>query len=463
MFYLFIQFYSFIYLIFYLLIIYLFSYLFTYLFVYISVYLYIYLLIYLFIYSSIYLFVNLSIYLLTFIYIFIYPYIYFSIYVFIYLFIYLFIMEGSHVGPAFIDIGREQEEIDKLIDTLLDFKPVKRKNSQVNSSSPGPRSSPLPVAKSIRGRGRPPKTRQSGVSHSPSSVSVADDSASLPAVDLLIECVQKLSNQNKVLLNKVSELESLVRDLSQRKQESVIAENLSTSTRPQDSQVAVSSSILSSVVERVERIEDNFSSRLLICRGPSVSELISSLTESGIADLEKVKGQLCMKICGADITKISVQSIGVSIFGKNRASLKIECNNISVKRHLLEQVKIKKPRGIYVVEYLAPDKRKIYNSLFNLKKRYPAVIKFIYIRGGVIFGKIGEGTLKFESMLDIQAINLQRSPAAVPAAAAAIAAVLPPFRGPAAAAPPPPRVLGTVAASGLAGPRAPAVAAFCLC
>ena len=202
----------------------------------------------------------------------------------------------------------------------------------------------------------------------------------------------------------------------------------------------------------------------MICRGPSVSELISSLTESGITDLEKVKGQLCMKICGADITKISVQSIGVSIFGKNRASLKIECNNISVKRHLLEQVKIKKPRGIYVVEYLAPDKRKIYNSLFNLKKRYPAVIKFIYIRGGVIFGKIGEGTLKFESMLDIQAINLQRSPTAVPAAAAAAAAVLPPFRGPAAAAaaaPPPPRVLGTVAASGLAGPRAPAVAAFC--
>ena len=335
-------------------------------------------------------------------------------------------MEGSHVGPAFIDIGREQEEIDKLIDTLLDFKPVKRKNSQVNSSSPGPRSSPLPVAKSIRGRGRPPKTRQSGPSHSPSSASVADDGASLPAVDLLIECVQKLSNHNKVLLNKVSELESLVRDLSQRKQESVIAESLSTSTRPQDTQVAVSSSILSSVVERVERIEDNLSSRLLICRGPSVSELISSLTESGITDLEKVKGQLCMKICGADITKISVQSIGVSIFGKNRASLKIECNNISVKRHLLEQVKIKKPRGIYVVEYLSPDKRKIYNSLFNLKKRYPAVIKFIYIRGGVIFGKIGEGTLKFESMLDIQAINLQRSPAAVPAAAAVLP---PPLRG----------------------------------
>ena len=317
------------------------------------------------------------------------------------------------------------------------------------------------MVKSIRGRGRPPKTRQSGASHSPSSVAVADDSASLPAVDLLIECVQKLSNHNKVLLNKVSELESLVRELSQRKQESVIAESLSTSTRPQDSRVAVSSSILSSVVERVERIEDNLSSRLLICRGRSVSELISSLTESGITDLEKVKGQLCMKICGADITKISVQSIGVSIFGKNRASLKIECNNISVKRHLLEQVKIKKPRGIYVVEYLSPDKRKIYNSLFNLKKRYPAVIKFIYIRGGVIFGKIGEGTLKFESMLDIQAINLQRSAAAVPAAAAAASAAVlpPPLRGPAAAAPPPPHVLGTVAASGLAGPRAAAVAA----
>ena len=253
---------------------------------------------------------------------------------------------------------------------------MKKKNSQVNSSSPGPRSSPLPVAKSIRGRGRPPKTRQSGVSHSPSSVSVADDSTSLPAVDLLIECVQKLSNHYKVLLNKVIELDSFVSKQSQRTQNSAIVENHSTSTCPQASQVAVSPSLFSSVVERVEKIVDNLNSRLLICRGPSVSELISLQTESGITDLEKVKGQLLyMKLCGADITKISVQSIGVSIFGKKPASLKIECNNISVKRHLLDQVKIKKPRGIYDVEYLSPDKRKIYNHLFNLKKRYSSVVK----------------------------------------------------------------------------------------
>ena len=54
------------------------------------------------------------------------------------------------------------------------------------------------------------------------------------------------------------------------------------------------------------------------------------------------------------------------------------------------------------MEFLSADKRKIHNTLISLKKENPSVIKAIYIRGGVVYGKIGEETLKFECFNDVE-------------------------------------------------------------
>ena len=118
-----------------------------------------------------------------------------------------------------------------------------------------------------------------------------------------------------------------------------------------------------------------------------------------------MKAELCADICGREITKISVGSFGISLLGKNRDMLKVDCN-ISIKKHLLNQAREKKPKGIYLVEFLSPYKRKIHNKLVTLRKENPSRLKAVYIRGGVIYGKVGQDTLKFESLVDVDNIDL---------------------------------------------------------
>lgn len=307
-------------------------------------------------------------------------------------------MADTQAGSAMIDIEKEQEEIDKLIETLLEYNPEKRRNSALHLNSPDNRSSPSNLRTSNRGRGRPPKIK-STVS---APTSVDDSPASFGA---LVECIKKLGNHNKILLNKVKELDLMVsnlrHDVGEIKESDI---KTSVSVCAGDSH-QVASSCLSAVVDRVDKLEDNINSRLLLCRGPAVESIITSCTVGGVLDLERVKAELCTRICGSEITRISVGAVGVNIFGRNRNILKLECITLSVKRHLLQQVKRWKPRGVYVVEYLSKDKLLTHRSLINLKKKYPTVIKAVYIRSSVIYGKIGEGVLKFESTRDVEAIN----------------------------------------------------------
>ena len=111
--------------------------------------------------------------------------------------------------------------------------------------------------------------------------------------------------------------------------------------------------LLNTVVERVEKIENNINSHLLLCRGPSVASKIASSTVNGTPDLAKLKAELCMEICGQSVTGISVVSLGLSLFGKNRNVLKIECSNVNVRNFILKQARSRKPKGIYVVEFLS--------------------------------------------------------------------------------------------------------------
>ena len=79
----------------------------------------------------------------------------------------------------------------------------------------------------------------------------------------------------------------------------------------------------------------------------------------GVINLEKIKAELCVEICGSEISKISIGSVGVRLFGKERKTLKRQCNNSNVKKHLLDQVRSRKPRGIYLIEYLSTSRLKI--------------------------------------------------------------------------------------------------------
>ena len=137
----------------------------------------------------------------------------------------------------------------------------------------------------------------------------------------------------------------------------------------------------------MEKIENNINSHLLLCRGPAVATKIADSTRNGVIDLEKIKAEICADVCGETVSKISVSALGISIYGKSRKLLKIECASISVRSHLLEQARRRKPTGIYLAEFLSPDKIKLYHRLLELRREFPGKVRAVYIRKGDIFCK----------------------------------------------------------------------------
>ena len=83
------------------------------------------------------------------------------------------------------------------------------------------------------------------------------------------------------------------------------------------------------------------------------------------------------------------------------------CNNSNVKRHFLNQVRARKPKGIYIAEFLSGKKQKIYNSILKLRKEHPTVIKKLFTREGAVFAKIGDSIRKFDTLEDVVCLNLQ--------------------------------------------------------
>ena len=129
---------------------------------------------------------------------------------------------------------------------------------------------------------------------------------------------------------------------------------------------------------------------MLLCRGPTVTTKISSFTEGAQPNLQRIKAEVFKEILGSKVTEIAVDSVGVSIFGRNKNILKLECNNSNVRDLLLRQAKITRPSGIFVAEFLSSEKLQIYNRLFNLKKQFPKWLKAVYTRRGTVFAVLGE-------------------------------------------------------------------------
>ena len=72
---------------------------------------------------------------------------------------------------------------------------------------------------------------------------------------------------------------------------------------------------------------------------------------------------------------------------KNKNFLKIECTSVNVINHFLEQARKRKPAGIYLAEFLSPEKLKLHRQVNKLKREFPNSIRAVYIRRGDIFCK----------------------------------------------------------------------------
>ena len=164
-----------------------------------------------------------------------------------------------------------------------------------------------------------------------------------------------------------------------------------------------SQSVLSRVVERVDKIENNINSHMLLCRGPTVPSKLTTILENGLPNVEQIKADLCTEIFEQNVSKISVDSFDVSLYGRNRNLLKIECRSTGIRDYIIEQPRLRKPKDIYIVDFLSSDgvnslscydarqpsinqsilsseKLQIYQHLNNLRKRFPDQITALFTR-----------------------------------------------------------------------------------
>ena len=89
-----------------------------------------------------------------------------------------------------------------------------------------------------------------------------------------------------------------------------------------------------------------------------------------------------MRLCGDEITGIDVRDLQVTLCGRDRKSVRLNCTNPASKIHLLKQARRKKPNGIFVNEFLTSSKFKIYKNLRQLKTLHPDKIKAVFTRNG---------------------------------------------------------------------------------
>ena len=287
-------------------------------------------------------------------------------------------MDSRHDYLNLSDLHTEQLTIDGIIDDLLNFTPAivinndvqqKRKSVEnINASASSAGTSTNSPAQVKKSRGRPPKVTVPPVSP------LLPTSNQKPSLDSIIDCLKRLSDQNKRLFNIIGVLAEKV-----KQNDSVEGAAVSQNEEPPKA-------ALDDVTDRLDKIEKNLNSNILICRGPAVESLIARNT-SGTTEpnLERLKGEVCRAICGEEAIGVDVCNLQLTLFGRNKKSLKFDCRNRTSKVHLLKQARAKRPQGIFVSEYLTSTNLNIFYNLRQLRKQHPGKIKSAFTKGGNVF------------------------------------------------------------------------------
>ena len=97
--------------------------------------------------------------------------------------------------------------------------------------------------------------------------------------------------------------------------------------------------INTAITDRLEKIEQNINSNVLICWGPGVSELVSEVKTGSTVNYEVLQGNLCRAICGDGVTGIDIRNLQVTLFGHEKKVIKIDCANSSSKLHIVKQAR----------------------------------------------------------------------------------------------------------------------------
>ena len=295
-------------------------------------------------------------------------------------------MGSRHDDFSLDELQERQRAIDGMIQSLMSFAPSSstnpdnnQKRNSVGNIAGGVSSvsSNSPSTQVKKARGRPPKSTVPPSSPLPSGPN------SGISLDTVIQCLDKINDQNKKLLNFVEVLSNKVEQNT----------SAGSATKPQGENPIPpeqQSVVLAGVNNRLERIEQNLNSNTLICRGPTVERLVTETATGESANLERLKGKVCEAVCGEEVTAIDVRDLQVSLYGREKKSIRVSCTNTATKIHLIRQARKKKPDGLYVNEFLTSSKWKLYKTLRQLKAQHPNKIKTVFTRNGNIFYTLSE-------------------------------------------------------------------------
>ena len=94
----------------------------------------------------------------------------------------------------------------------------------------------------------------------------------------------------------------------------------------------------------------------------------------------------------------------MSVFGKAKKAIKVECPNISSKLHLIGRARETRPLDFYISEFLTESKLKLFHSVRAIKKLHPQKIEAVFSRGGNVFYSL-VGSDRYIQMTTIGDLN----------------------------------------------------------
>ena len=174
---------------------------------------------------------------------------------------------------------------------------------------------------------------------------------------------------------------------------------------------------IEAVSKRLENLEQESYSKMIIVQGHSVQTLLNehnssradvnptNATTAGNVQPQSLKQKVSQMLINiGDINVNQTEDITVHPLGKDKKSLKITFGNEVMKRKCIREIKVNRPNGIFASEFLTKTRSGLLYSLRNLKKSHPNKLKRVYTIDGVVYYKM-EGSDRGAVVRDVSDID----------------------------------------------------------
>ena len=135
---------------------------------------------------------------------------------------------------------------------------------------------------------------------------------------------------------------------------------------------------------RIIQLEQQSSNNDIILQGEKIENIIGDNNTPNSSLHEAITLSLTSLI--PDLNPQDIDNIqSTNIIGSTKKTIKMKLTNKSTKIKLLRSIKRRKLNGLYVSEYLVPERRRLFHATRHLSKNHPNIVKQVYSREGVVY------------------------------------------------------------------------------